>query len=57
MFAAQASDVQHVWIGGKQVLSSRRLTGIDEDDALRAVHARTVDLLKRRATTVAVPMT
>ncbi len=49
VFAAQASDVQHVWVGGRQVLNSRRLTGIDEDEALQAIHARTLDLLQRRA--------
>lgn len=56
VFAAQASDVQHVWVGGRQILSSRKLTGIDEDDALDEIHRRTVDLLKRRAQTEAVPM-
>jgi 5-methylthioadenosine/S-adenosylhomocysteine deaminase len=56
VFAAQASDVQHVWVGGRQVLSSRKLTGIDEDDALRAIHTCTIDLLKRRAQIDAVPV-
>jgi 5-methylthioadenosine/S-adenosylhomocysteine deaminase len=56
VFAAQASDVQHVWVGGRQVLCSRKLTGIDEDDALRAIHTRTIDLLKRRAKIDAVPV-
>lgn len=56
VFAAQASDVEHVWVGGRRVLCSRRLTGIDEDDALRAIHARTIDLLKRRAKMDAVPI-
>jgi 5-methylthioadenosine/S-adenosylhomocysteine deaminase len=56
VFAAQASDVQHVWVGGRQVLSSRRLTGIDEGEALQAIHARTIDLLKRRAQIDAVPI-
>ncbi len=56
VFAAQASDVQHVWVGGRQVLSSRRLTGIDEEEALQSIHARTIDLLKRRAQLGAVPV-
>jgi 5-methylthioadenosine/S-adenosylhomocysteine deaminase len=56
VFAAQASDVQHVWVGGKPILESRRLTGINEDDALTAIQARIGDLLKRRELIAAVPM-
>jgi len=56
VFAAQSSDVQHVWVGGRRVMSSRRLTGIDEDEALQEIHARTFDLLKRRARVQALPV-
>jgi 5-methylthioadenosine/S-adenosylhomocysteine deaminase len=56
VYAAQASDVQQVWVGGRQILSARRLTGIDEDEALNEIQNRTVDLLARRAETDAIPM-
>ncbi len=56
VFAAQASDVKHVWVGGRQILAASRLTRVDEDRALEEIHGRTVDLLKRRARISAVPM-
>ena len=56
VFAAQASDVKHVWVGGRQILSARCFTTINEDEALGEIHDRTVDLLRRRTQVAAVPM-
>ena len=56
VFSAQASDVQDVWVGGKQSLASRQLTGIDQDSMLQEINEQTVSLLERRSKIQAVPM-
>ena len=56
VYAAQAGDVRHVWVGGRQILDARRLTGIDEEAALTQIQAQTVDLLRRRERVSAVAM-
>jgi 5-methylthioadenosine/S-adenosylhomocysteine deaminase len=56
VFAGRSSDVRDVWVQGRRCVAEGRLTQIDEDDALDAIHARTVDLLRRRRDVAAIPM-
>ena len=51
VYAARASDVNHVWVNGKHVIADGRSTQVNEDDVLKAVHDQTVSLLQRREST------
>ena len=56
VFAARASDVQDVWVGGKQCVQNHRLCNVDENAMLEAVTQQTAQLLQRRAKVAAIPM-
>ena len=56
VYAARASDVQHVWVDGRQVLKDGRSTRIDEDEVLLHVHRQTQELLQRRKATQTIQM-
>lgn len=56
VFAGRASDVRDVWVQGRPCVSGGKICGLDESEALAEIHARTVDLLKRRESVAAIPM-
>lgn len=56
VFAARASDVRDVWVGGNAVVQQRALTQVDEYALLEEIHHQTIDLLRRRSAVKAVPM-
>ena len=56
VFAGRSSDVRDVWVQGRRCVAGGEITGLDEDEALTEIHARTVDLLKRREGVRAIPM-
>lgn len=56
VFAARASDVRDVWVGGEAVVQQGQLTRVDEAALLENIHQQTIDLLQRRSKVVAVPM-
>ena len=56
VFAGRASDVRDVWVQGRPCVSDGEICGLDESEALAEIHARTVDLLKRREGVAAIPM-
>ena len=56
VFAGRSSDVRDVWVQGQACVSDGDICGVDESDALVAIHERTVDLLHRREGVPAIPM-
>lgn len=56
VFAGRASDVQHVWVQGVQVISEGRCTQIDEDQSMQEIRSQTLNLLERRKSFKAIPM-
>jgi 5-methylthioadenosine/S-adenosylhomocysteine deaminase len=56
VFAARASDVQDVWVGGKPCVQNHQLCKIDESELLTAISQQTGSLLQRRAKAIAIPM-
>ncbi|MEM0952687.1 MAG: amidohydrolase [Pseudomonadota bacterium] len=56
VFAARASDVTDVWVQGHQRVKQRKLTGLNEADALQEVHEQTLRLLSRREKVAGIPM-
>jgi 5-methylthioadenosine/S-adenosylhomocysteine deaminase len=56
VFAGRASDVRDVWVQGHLCVSEGQLTGVDESQALEAIHRATLDLLERRRHVAAIPM-
>jgi len=56
VFAGRASDVRDVWVQGRRCVAGGEICGLDEAAALAEIHERTVDLLKRREGTRAIPM-
>ncbi len=56
IYAGRASDVQDVWIDGRQVLKDGKSTRVDEGDILLQVHRQTQSLLQRRKSTQKVRM-
>jgi 5-methylthioadenosine/S-adenosylhomocysteine deaminase len=53
VYAGRASDVRDVWIDGVKVVSNGMATGVNETELMDATHRQSIDLLKRRAGTVA----
>ena len=56
VFAARASDVRDVWVGGSAVVQNGKLCQVDEHALLEAIHQQTIELLSRREKVAAVPM-
>ena len=56
VFAARASDVVDVWVQGEQRIKAGEITGLDEMQALQAIHNQTLDLLSRRKKVAGIPM-
>ena len=56
VFAGRAGDVRDVWVQGRPCVADGRICGLDESEALTEIHARTVDLLKRREGVAAIGM-
>lgn len=48
IYAGRASDVQDVWVDGKQLVSKGKINSFDEDELLKYIHLQAQDLLKRR---------
>ncbi len=56
VFAARASDVKDVWVGGLPCVADRQLCNVDEAALLEAISKQTGELLKRREKFAAIPM-
>ncbi|WP_317930475.1 amidohydrolase [Halioxenophilus sp. WMMB6] len=56
VFAAQAADVQSVWVAGRPVMQQRELVTVNQDELLAQVHRQTLDLLSRRRQVQGIPM-
>ena len=56
VFAGRASDVRDVWVKGEACVVDGDICRLDESEALAEIHARTVDLLRRRESVAAIPM-
>lgn len=56
VFAGRASDVQHVWIDGEQVVKDRQTVKVKEMEILDFAHRQVSSLIKRREQTSAKEM-
>lgn len=56
VFAARASDVSNVWVGGLPCVRAGKLCNVDEDAMLEAICQQTAHLLLRREKAIAIPM-